>query len=555
MLARLKRSRALLDDAALTRFDHALIVLPFGRDADALPEFPQRARLEAALRRRKMKFEDLGKTPLALHLEHGGLCAYVMVDRNKPRFEQLTTLRKAIASLLDEQPRGIAIGVFGDEALRQVLAREALYVAWINGVRLPVRKSKDEGRPLERISLFGAGGDFDDLAALARANTLARELTVLPPNELTPKRYRERLRQIARSQHWHIEEFDYGKLSKMGAGAFTAVAQGSDERDAAIVHLSYAPKNAQLTVALVGKGICFDTGGHNLKTAKYMAGMHEDMNGSAVALGLMQALAEQDFPLRVDAWLALAQNHLSPAAYKQNDIVTALDGTTIEDHAHRRRRAHGAGRHADHGEPRGAQPDRQLRHPHRQHALCPRHALFRHLRQRGRARTVGGRGGPGQRRAGLPVPDGCRLRGGAGVQGGGRQAMHPGRRRRPHPGGTLSQALHPRQALAARGSFRLQQQRWPWARWRATSPASASPGAWNCSGAGWRPSRRTPRGGGARAEVSPRDRRPAEADFPILPACQMNVRVAEGAVLFRPLRRPEQSRDRPPGIARRRAAR
>ena len=75
MLARLRRSRALLDDAALTRFDHALIVLPFARDADALPEFPQRARLEAALRRRKMKFEDLGKTPLALHLEHGGSCA------------------------------------------------------------------------------------------------------------------------------------------------------------------------------------------------------------------------------------------------------------------------------------------------------------------------------------------------------------------------------------------------------------------------------------------------------------------------------------------------
>jgi leucyl aminopeptidase len=330
MLARLTRSRASLDEAALARFDHALVVLPAARDADALPEFPQRARLEAALRRRKMKFEDLGKTPLALHLEHGGLCAYVMIDRNKPRFEQLTALRKAISSLLEEQPRGIAIGVFGDEALRQALAREALYAAWINGVRLPVRKSKDEGRPLERISLFGAGGDFDDVAALARANTLARELTVLPPNELTPKRYRERLRQIARSQRWQFEEFDYGKLSKMGAGAFTAVAQGSDERDAAIVHLTYAPKNAQLTVALVGKGICFDTGGHNLKSAKYMAGMHEDMNGSAVALGLMQALAEQDFPLRIDAWLALAQNHLSPAAYKQNDIVKALDGTTIE---------------------------------------------------------------------------------------------------------------------------------------------------------------------------------------------------------------------------------
>ena len=61
-----------------------------------------------------------------------------------------------------------------------------------------------------------------------------------------------------------------------------------------------------------------------------MAGMHEDMNGSAVALGLMQALIERSMPLAIDAWLPIAQNHLSPEAYKQNDIVTALDGTTIE---------------------------------------------------------------------------------------------------------------------------------------------------------------------------------------------------------------------------------
>jgi leucyl aminopeptidase len=83
-------------------------------------------------------------------------------------------------------------------------------------------------------------------------------------------------------------------------------------------------------VALVGKGICFDTGGHNLKPARYMAGMHEDMNGSAVALALMLAAAEMKLPVAIDCWLAIAHNHLSPGAYKQNDIVTALDGTTIE---------------------------------------------------------------------------------------------------------------------------------------------------------------------------------------------------------------------------------
>jgi leucyl aminopeptidase len=96
------------------------------------------------------------------------------------------------------------------------------------------------------------------------------------------------------------------------------------------VRLTYRPRGAKQTIALVGKGICFDTGGHNLKPAKSMAGMHEDMNGSAVALGILLAASRARLPIAIDCWLALAQNHISPRAYKQNDVVTALNGTTIE---------------------------------------------------------------------------------------------------------------------------------------------------------------------------------------------------------------------------------
>jgi leucyl aminopeptidase len=96
------------------------------------------------------------------------------------------------------------------------------------------------------------------------------------------------------------------------------------------VHLRYTHPDAQKTVALVGKGICFDTGGHNLKPARYMLNMHEDMNGSAVALGILLAASEQKLAVNIDCWLAIAQNHIGPKAYKQNDIVTALNGTTIE---------------------------------------------------------------------------------------------------------------------------------------------------------------------------------------------------------------------------------
>ncbi|MFO1204761.1 MAG: leucyl aminopeptidase family protein [Burkholderiales bacterium] len=134
----------------------------------------------------------------------------------------------------------------------------------------------------------------------------------------------------ARAHGWEIEEFDLKRLRRMGAGAFVAVAQGSADEDAAIVHLRRRAGRRRPHIALVGKGICFDTGGHNLKSAQYMHGMHKDMNGSAVALGLLLAATKASMADGIEAWLALAQNHIGPRAYKQNDVVTALDGTTIE---------------------------------------------------------------------------------------------------------------------------------------------------------------------------------------------------------------------------------
>jgi leucyl aminopeptidase len=119
----------------------------------------------------------------------------------------------------------------------------------------------------------------------------------------------------------------------MKAGAFLAVARGSGHQDAAIVRLSYSGKAKREkgnALALVGKGICFDTGGHNLKPARYMHNMHDDMNGSAVALGILLAATRLKLPVNLEVWLAIAQNHLSPEAYTQNEVVTALNGTTIE---------------------------------------------------------------------------------------------------------------------------------------------------------------------------------------------------------------------------------
>ncbi|GAB4127951.1 MAG: hypothetical protein Fur0040_10880 [Sideroxydans sp.] len=307
---------------------HLLVLLP---TAGVLPQdAPHGGLLAGVLKRRNMKAEELAKSPIAANASDGTLVAWAMLDEKQDAFAQQVVVRKALQLLLEEQPKVLAIAVSGTTAQRA--AELAVYGAWVNGTLLPVRKKKDERKPLQKIMLVGAVDrkPFEALRAQAEGNLLCRELTMTAPNELTPGLYRQRVKKLATANKWKYEEFDMKKLRAMGAGAFVAVAQGSDPEDAAIVHLTYRHPKAKQTVALVGKGICFDTGGHNLKPSRYMHNMHEDMNGSAVALGILLAATQQKLAVNLDCWLALAQNHISPRAYKQNDIVKALNGTHIE---------------------------------------------------------------------------------------------------------------------------------------------------------------------------------------------------------------------------------
>jgi leucyl aminopeptidase len=309
---------------------HCLILLPKSR---VLPkELPFAELLTSVLKRRGMKIGELSKSPVSTSNAAGNLIVWAMLDFEKDSFTLQTQVRKAMQLILDEHTSTLSMVVLGDEKQRERAAQMAVYGAWVNGSPLPVNKKKDERKPLQTINVFGYSdkNSFETLRATAAGNLLCRELTVMPPNELTPTEYRKRIKKLALTNHWKHEEFDLKALRKMGAGAFVAVAQGSDPEDAAIVHLRYTHAKAKHSIALVGKGICFDTGGHNLKPARYMHNMHEDMNGSAVVLGILLAATQLDMPLNLDCWLALAQNHIGPKAYKQNDIVTALNGTTIE---------------------------------------------------------------------------------------------------------------------------------------------------------------------------------------------------------------------------------
>jgi len=331
MLARLEQSAALLAADDMKRARHVLMVLPKVASLDALSGVPSVDTLAAVLSRRSKKVAELAQSPLATELAPGTLVSWVMVDPSRSVFERQTALRKGLQLLLAEKPEDITIGVFGPAAARRRAAELAVYASWVNGAPLPERKKKPASA-LRTIKLRGhaSGNAFAEHRAAAEGNLLARELTVLPPNELTPGSYRRRVRELARQKGWRHEEYDVGRLGKLGAGAFVAVARGSADADAAIVHLTYRHPRARKTFALVGKGICFDTGGHNLKPARSMLGMYKDMNGSAVALGILTAAAAIKLPVRLDCWMAIARNDIGPRAYLQSEVVTALNGTTIE---------------------------------------------------------------------------------------------------------------------------------------------------------------------------------------------------------------------------------
>ena len=331
MLPKLSENKQEINAKSLETAGHALLLLPVSK---TLPDMPGGAELKAVMKRRDLKIDALAKSPVAVQLSGGTLAVVAMLKNDATTFETHEAVRKGLALLMAEHPKSLTLAVLGDEAFNKRAAEAAIYATLVNAVPLPSRKSKTDA-VLKAVQLFGhkSSDGFARIKALAEGNVLTRSLTVQGPDELTPGVYRKRIKALAKQYGWTVEEYSFDKLKKMGAGAFCAVAQGSPAKDAAIVRISYKGKTGKAKtkpVAFVGKGICFDTGGHNLKPAKYMQGMHEDMNGSAVVLGILAAASKMKLPMGLEGWVALAENHISPQAYRQNEVVKALNGTTIE---------------------------------------------------------------------------------------------------------------------------------------------------------------------------------------------------------------------------------
>ena len=189
--------------------------------------------------------------------------------------------------------------------------------------------------PAEIVVLSPAARRKEAIAALEEAQLVAdaviatRDWVNTPPADLTPALFADEIVAACKGSGVKVAVHDEKQLAKLGCGGILAVGSGS-AAPPRLVELDYRPEGATTHLALVGKGITFDSGGLWIKPAASMPTMKEDMAGAAAMVQAVLAVARLGLPLRVTGWAALAENMVGEAAMRPGDVLTTYDGTTVE---------------------------------------------------------------------------------------------------------------------------------------------------------------------------------------------------------------------------------
>lgn len=214
----------------------------------------------------------------------------------------------------------------GDAASAAALLEGAALGAYAFG-----RYRSDPKAPVGRVTLHT---DVEDVPvarvrSIVAAVARTKDLVNTPPLDLFPERFAEIAVEAAEAAGVSSRVWDEAALAADDFGGILAIGRGSS-RGPRLVRLEYAPAGASVHLALVGKGITFDSGGLSLKPMASLVGMKMDMAGAAAVLSAIIALAELDVPIRVTGWLCLAENMPSGTAVRPNDVLRMHGGTTVE---------------------------------------------------------------------------------------------------------------------------------------------------------------------------------------------------------------------------------
>ncbi len=268
--------------------------------------------------------------------------ARVVVTGLGPRGKgTLETIRRAAASAVkrarDLGARTVAVDLLGDRPAPRQRAHAIVEGAMLGAYVFDRYKKEKVDRQVDELRLVAPGARLAREAKdgaqrgelFARATWLARDLVNAPANEVNPTHLAKVATEVAREARLKLKIYDRAECEKMGMGSFLGVAAGS-EQPPKFIHLSYTPARPRRRVAVIGKGITFDSGGLDLKNAEGMLRMKNDMSGAAAVLGLMRALPALRCPLEVHGLIAATENMPSGSAIRPGDVLRAMNGTTIE---------------------------------------------------------------------------------------------------------------------------------------------------------------------------------------------------------------------------------
>jgi len=171
--------------------------------------------------------------------------------------------------------------------------------------------------------------ELAELSAVVDAVLSCRDLVNQPANELYPEVMVANAKKATKGLPIKIKVWEEKDLISEGLGGIYSVGKGSS-RPPRLVKLEYKPTGAKTSIALVGKGITFDTGGLSLKPAEAMVGMKYDMTGAAAVMQALVAIAKLGLKVRATAWLCLAENMPSGSATRPNDVIKIRNGKTVE---------------------------------------------------------------------------------------------------------------------------------------------------------------------------------------------------------------------------------
>ena len=267
----------------------------------------------------------------------------VVVGMGDPGAVTLATVRNAAAALARAAAKrtSMATGLTQATDLPAADVAQAIAEGFVLAShRYVAMKSDKSGVPdLERVVLLtdparakAVTDGAERGRVIGEAVNLARDLINAPPMALTARELAEVARQTATDKGLKVEVLDEDAMGELGLGGMLAVNQGSVEPPR-MVKLTYTPRNPQATVALVGKGITYDSGGISLKPSDAMhAVMKMDMSGAAAVLATMSLLPALKPKVKVIGYLCCTDNMPSGSAFKLGDVLTIRNGKTVEIH-------------------------------------------------------------------------------------------------------------------------------------------------------------------------------------------------------------------------------